>query len=41
MVVLNALADRFPGLRLAELQRVSYPANISFRGPRELYVEWE
>ena len=38
-IVLNALADQLPGLRLAP-QRISYPANISFRGPQELYVEW-
>jgi hypothetical protein len=38
-IVLNALADQLPGLRLAR-QQISYPPNISFRGPRELHVEW-
>jgi hypothetical protein len=38
--VLNALADRVPGLRLAAGHELRYPANISFRGPRELWVDW-
>jgi cytochrome P450 len=40
-IVLDALADRVPGLRLAAGTGLRYPANISFRGPRELWVEWE
>jgi cytochrome P450 len=40
-IVLDALADRLPGLRLADGPGLRYPANISFRGPRELWVEWE
>jgi len=39
-IVLDALADRLPGLRLAPGYEPRYPANISFRGPRELWVEW-
>ncbi|MDT7598419.1 MAG: hypothetical protein QOK26_496 [Pseudonocardiales bacterium] len=38
--MLNALADRVPQLRLATGQELRYPANISFRGPRELWVDW-
>jgi cytochrome P450 len=40
-IVLNALADRVPGLRLSPGRQPRYPANISFRGPRELWVEWD
>jgi cytochrome P450 len=40
-IVLDALADRMPGLRLAPGRDRRYPANISFRGPRELWVEWD
>jgi len=40
-IVLDALADRMPGLRLAPGHDRRYPANISFRGPRELWVEWD
>jgi hypothetical protein len=40
-IVLDALADRMPRLRLAPGHDPRYPANISFRGPRELWVEWD
>ncbi|HEX4251203.1 MAG TPA: cytochrome P450 [Pseudonocardia sp.] len=39
-IVLDALGDRMPALRLAVGHERRYPANISFRGPRELWVEW-
>ncbi|WP_037078526.1 cytochrome P450 [Pseudonocardia spinosispora] len=38
--VLNELADRMPDLRLSPDRVPRYPANISFRGPRELWVDW-
>ncbi|GAA1223404.1 cytochrome P450 [Pseudonocardia alaniniphila] len=38
--VIGMLARRFPDLRLAEGQTVTYPRNISFRGPESLIVEW-
>jgi cytochrome P450 len=33
-----ALAERYPGLRLAPDQRLSFHPNISFRGPQVLRV---
>ncbi|MDT7645172.1 MAG: hypothetical protein QOC75_2172 [Pseudonocardiales bacterium] len=38
--MLNAPADRVPRLRLATGHELRYPANISFRGPRELWADW-
>ena len=38
--VIGLLARRFPDLRLVEGQTVTYPRNISFRGPESLVVEW-
>ena len=38
--VLGTLARRFPDLRLAEEQTLTFPRNISFRGPESLIVEW-
>jgi hypothetical protein len=35
------LADRLPGLRLAEGQSLRFSPNISFRGPLEMWVEWD
>ena len=40
-VVINMLADRLPGLRLAPDQTVSFVPNLSFRGPVSLPAEWD
>jgi cytochrome P450 len=40
-VVLEEVAKRFPGLRLASGQKLRYLPNTSFRGPRSLRVEWD
>ena len=40
-IVLNILADRLAGLRLAEGPPVSFSPNLSFRGPVALPVEWD
>ena len=40
-VAIEALAQRLPSLRLAEEQTLNYSANITFRGPQELYVDWD
>ncbi|HEX4109851.1 MAG TPA: cytochrome P450 [Solirubrobacteraceae bacterium] len=37
-VALEALLDRYPGLRLVADQKLSFHPNISFRGPVELWV---
>jgi cytochrome P450 len=37
-LALEALTGRFPGLRLVAGQELSYPPNISFRGPQSLWV---
>jgi hypothetical protein len=37
-IALHGLITRFPGLRLAEGRKISYPANLSFRGPEALWV---
>ena len=39
-IVLAALATRIPSLRLAD-QNLEYSANITFRGPSELVLEWD
>ncbi len=39
-VALEVLIDRIPGLRLVPGQSLTYFPNVSFRGPRELLVEW-
>ncbi len=39
-VVLEVLAERLPSLRLVE-QDYSYYPNITFRGPNELWVDWD
>lgn len=40
-VVLETLLDRAPGLRLAPGPQLAFHPNVSFRGPRELWVEWD
>ena len=37
-VVLESLVERVPGLRLAE-QAFEFPANVQFRGPRQLWLD--
>ncbi|MBT2207475.1 MULTISPECIES: cytochrome P450 [Actinomadura] len=39
-IVLELLAERAPGMTLVEEQEYTFPANISFRGPRRLLVDW-
>jgi cytochrome P450 len=39
-IVLRLLGERLPGLRLVPDQALSFPPNISFRGPHHLWVEW-
>jgi cytochrome P450 len=36
--VLELLTERAPDLRLVPDQELTFPANISFRGPRQLWV---
>jgi len=40
-IALETLAERLPGLRLVENSQPEYSANITFRGPKELLVEWD
>lgn len=40
-IVLRLLAERLPGLRLAADQQLTFPPNISFRGPYHLLAEWD
>jgi cytochrome P450 len=40
-IVLEVIAERLPTLRLVEDQRLRFFPNITFRGPDELYVEWD
>ena len=37
-LALAGLIDRFPNLRLVDNQTFTFPINIAFRGPRELWV---
>jgi len=40
-VAIEALSKRLPSLRLVEGKQLNYSANITFRGPSELYVDWD
>ena len=40
-IVLGQLTARLPSLRLAPDQALAFEPNISFRGPKQLLVEWE
>jgi cytochrome P450 len=40
-IAIESLTERIPGLRLVADQEYRYSSNITFRGPRELYVEWD
>ena len=39
-IAIETLAERLPGLRLVDDQDLTYSANITFRGPRALWVDW-
>lgn len=39
-IVLDVLAQRAPGMTLVADQDFGFPANISFRGPHRLLVDW-
>jgi len=38
-LALEALIKRFPRLRLVPGKTISFPANMCFRGPQELWVQ--
>lgn len=40
-IALEALTERLPELRLADGQQLDYSPNITFRGPKQLLVEWD
>jgi len=40
-IAIEALAQRLPSLRLVENQSLKYMANVTFRGPAELLVDWD
>jgi cytochrome P450 len=40
-LVLEAMLERLPGLRLAPGERGSWLPNLIHRGPRQLQVEWD
>jgi cytochrome P450 len=40
-IAIESLTGRIPGLRLVAGQELRYSPNITFRGPRELFVEWD
>ncbi len=40
-IVVAALAERIPSLRFAPDQNLEYSANITFRGPNQLLLEWD
>ena len=40
-IAVEALTRRLPNLRLIENQPLTFAPNITFRGPRQLMVEWE
>jgi len=41
LIAIETLAERLPSLRLVEEQELNYSANITFRGPSELLVDWD
>jgi cytochrome P450 len=40
-IALNTLLARLPGLRITNLEDLSYPMNPIFRGPQTLLAEWD
>jgi len=41
VIAIETLAKRLPSLRLVENQELNYSANITFRGPTKLLVDWD
>ncbi len=39
-IAIEALAAQLPSLRLADGQRLCYPPNFTFRGPKKLWITW-
>ncbi|MGC0378693.1 cytochrome P450 [Streptomyces sp. SAI-229] len=39
-IAFDLLAQRAPDMKLVEDQDFGFPADVSFRGPRSLLVEW-
>ena len=40
-IAIQSLTESIPGLRLVAGQELRYSPNMTFRGPRELHVEWD
>jgi hypothetical protein len=40
-ITIRSLTESIPSLRLVADQQLRYSPNITFRGPRQLYVEWD
>jgi len=40
-IAIETLAERIPSLRLSAQQALHYSPNITFRGPTELYIDWD
>jgi len=40
-IAIDTLAKNLPDLRLSEGQSLEYSENITFRGPKQLFVEWD
>ena len=40
-IAIEVLASKIPSLRLVPYQQLEYSANITFRGPKKLYVDWD
>lgn len=40
-IAMETLTERLPNLRLVDSGDLEYSANITFRGPKELFVEWD
>jgi len=39
-IALEVLTERMPGVRVVPNQELAYFPNVSFRGPRQLMIEW-
>ncbi len=40
-IAIEALTRRLPGIRLVDDQQLQYSPNMTFRGPAQLFVEWD
>ena len=40
-IAIETLTNKVPSLRLVDNQSLSYSANITFRGPESLLVDWD